>query len=291
MTPSKDSIRLLLASDMSARSDRALDRAEQFTKQWGGELFVVHAVDPSESAKASRLARALPSWRQPEQWATTVTRRLQSDLQDEGIAANVQVVEAAPAIAVLSAAKQHGVALIIGGIAKDDPIGRIQLGSTVDKLVREAEVPVLTVRRRVHGPYRHVVVATDFSSASREALETAVRWFGGSKLSLFHAYPPTGASLEGHHPVSDSWRALAMSQCEAFLSESKLSTDAASGISLILEQGYPENLLPDYVRYADVDLVILGTNGRSGLLKALLGSTAESLLHMLECDTMVVRSR
>ncbi|MDO9004479.1 MAG: universal stress protein [Aquabacterium sp.] len=289
MTQSKDPIRLLLASDMSARCDRALDRAAQLAQQWDGELLVVHAVDPSATAQASRFARTLPSWRQPEQWTATVTRRLQSDLQEEGVSAQVQVVEDTPASAVLDAAQQHHVAMIIGGIAKDDPIGRIQLGSTVDRLVREAHAPVLTVRRRVHGPYRHVVLATDFSPASRAALNTAVRWFGDCKLSLFHAYPSTGAGLGGEHLVEDTWRAVAAGQCDTFLKESGLGTDVSLGISLILERGHPEVLLPDYVRFADVDLVILGTNGRSGLLKALLGSTAENLLHTLDCDTMVVR--
>jgi nucleotide-binding universal stress UspA family protein len=48
-------------------------------------------------------------------------------------------------------------------------------------------------------------------------------------------------------------------------------------------------LLSDYVASADVDLVVLGSQGRSGLARALLGSTAENLLHTLDCDTLVVR--
>ena len=48
-------------------------------------------------------------------------------------------------------------------------------------------------------------------------------------------------------------------------------------------------LLCDYVRHEEVDLVVLGTQGRKGLLKAMIGSTAKNLLHLLECDTMVVR--
>ncbi len=50
-----------------------------------------------------------------------------------------------------------------------------------------------------------------------------------------------------------------------------------------------ETLLPDYVVSADVDVVVLGSQGRSGLARALLGSTAENFLHTLDCDTRVVR--
>lgn len=41
-------------------------------------------------------------------------------------------------------------------------------------------------------------------------------------------------------------------------------------------------MLPDYVRHPDINLVAMGTHGYCGLLKAFLGSTAQSLLHILD---------
>lgn len=64
---------------------------------------------------------------------------------------------------------------------------RIQLGSTVDTLVRRSRVPVLNVARDA---YRHVVVATDFSNPAMDALRLAARWFDDSRMTLFHAYTP-----------------------------------------------------------------------------------------------------
>lgn len=57
----------------------------------------------------------------------------------------------------------------------------------------------------------------------------------------------------------------------------------------VLEPGTPETLLSDCVASADVDLVVLGSQGRSGLARALPGSTAENLLNTADCDTLVVR--
>jgi nucleotide-binding universal stress UspA family protein len=57
----------------------------------------------------------------------------------------------------------------------------------------------------------------------------------------------------------------------------------------VLEHGPPAELLADYIEHAQVDLVVLGSQGRSGLARVLLGSTAEHLLHALDCDTLVVR--
>jgi nucleotide-binding universal stress UspA family protein len=73
------------------------------------------------------------------------------------------------------------------------------------------------------------------------------------------------------------------------LAESALPTSIATSLQRVIERGQPEVLLADYVASAGVDLVVLGSQGRSGLARALLGSTAENLLHALDCDTLVVR--
>src|SRR3546814_20467910 len=62
------------------------------------------------------------------------------------------------------------------------------LGDTVDRLIRKYPVPVLIVRDRAFEPYHTMLVATDFSESSRVALETAIRFFPDTGLSLFHAY-------------------------------------------------------------------------------------------------------
>jgi nucleotide-binding universal stress UspA family protein len=290
VTQIADRTRVLLASDMSARCDRALDRAAQLARAWQAELVVIHALDPSGVERNQRLSMSLPSWRVPEQWQARVARRLREDIREEGLAADVRVVEGAPATAVLDAALRERAALIVAGIARDEPLGRLRLGSTVERLVREATVPVLTVRRRVRAPYRHVVVATDFSPASHMAVQSAVRWFDEARLTLFHAYYAPADGVDGQPVRNDSWREAADRQCDQFLLDSGIGPDTARRLSRLIERGRPETLLADCVDLEQVDLVIMGTHGHGGLLRSLLGSTAENLLCSLDCDTMVVRS-
>ena len=134
-----------------------------------------------------------------------------------------------------------------------------------------------------------MVIATDFSPASRPALENAIRWFGDAQLTLFHAY--MGAGLGGDALASDAWKTIASNQCDNFLAEMALEPSVAQRLHRVIERGHPEVLLCDYVSHKEIDLVVLGTHGRSGFLKTMIGSTAENLLHLLECDTMVVRGR
>ncbi|MBI4291268.1 MAG: universal stress protein [Betaproteobacteria bacterium] len=78
-------------------------------------------------------------------------------------------------------------------------------------------------------------------------------------------------------------------ECADFLGGSSLSADARARILVVIESGSIATSLTRFVREQDVDLVLLGTHGRSALMNVLLGSTATELLDWLPCDTMIVR--
>lgn len=281
--------RIFMATDMSARCDRALNRAALLARTWQSELTVTHVADAGEMAQHDRLSIGSPSWRRPESWVETLERALRGDLTAEGIVAHVAVLQGSTAEALLEAAKVGSADLLVLGISTDARMDRIQWGSTSDALVRRTHVPVLNVRRRARHEYRHVVVATDFSDSAMFALRQAAEWFGGAQLTLFHAYSPPGARMGDSSVSSESWHSSVVQQCDSHLIEAALPESIGATLHRVLEKGSPEILLSDYVASADVDLVVLGSHGRSGLARALLGSTAESLLHALDCDTLVVR--
>lgn len=281
--------RVLLATDLSARCDRALARAALLAKQWHSGLIVAHVVHDAEVAHRDRLISSAPSWRRPESWTQTLQRALDADLQAEGIAATARIVVGSPAEALQRAVIDDGAELVVLGIAKDARMERIQLGSTVDALLRNTTVPLLSVRGRARAPYRHVVVATDFSRPSTHALRLAARWFVGARLTLFHAYPPPSAPLVAGMPADDSLPGALARECAAQLAQADLPIAISTCMQHVIERGQPEVLLPDFITSTGVDLVVLGSQGRSGLVRVLLGSTAENLLHALDCDTLVVR--
>ncbi|MDO9312682.1 MAG: universal stress protein [Nitrosomonas sp.] len=280
---------LLLASDLSSRCDRATDRAAQLAQAWRAKLLVVHAIDPAYAVRYAKMTQELPSWRHPEDYRTVAARRLSMDLASDKIDAEVYVTEGIPHEVVLEAARRENSNLVITGLGRDESLARTQFGSTLDKLLQELPVPLMIVRRRIRGPYRHVVIATDFSPASQPALETAIRWFGDAQLTLFHAYE--GAGLRGDALANDAWNTIANDQCDSFLAGMVLEPSVLQRLHRVIDRGHPEVLLCDYVSHKEIDLVVLGTHGRSGFLKTMIGSTAENLLHLLECDTMVVRGR
>lgn len=290
MTVTDTPKRILMATDLGARCDRALARAALLARTWHAGLVVAHVVHPAEVTHRERLTASAPSWRRPRSWVQQLQRVLDSELASEGIDARPVVIAGSTDLAVRQAAIDEAADLVVLGAAKDATMDRIQSGSTVDHLVRHSHTPVLNVRGRARSPYRHVVVATDFSAPALQALRLAARWFPDARLTLFHAYTPPGPMPGDADAASESWRATIHRQCDAHLAEAALPQSSASRLERILERGAPEALLADYAAWADVDLVVMGSAGRSGLSRALLGSTAENLLHALDCDTLVVRA-
>lgn len=274
---------LLFATDLSARCDRAFDRAVALAEQWKADLVAVHALDTAPAVADADL----PSWRRGPDSLRLATARLQQEVFETTRPITVVVAEGAPVDVVLDTARTRGADLIVTAVARDNGLGRLLLGSTVDRLLKEAAVPVLIVRQRPRAPYRRIVVATDVSQASRRALHRAVDIFPDLPLRVFHAYSAPHSALAAD-PVAyrDAYGKDVAEDLDAFLSASGLG--AARIQQVLVERGDPALLIPDYLRTVEADLVVMGTSRKGLLMDLLVGSTARSVLEGVRCDALIV---
>ncbi len=277
---------LLLASDLSARCDRALDRGAQLAAAWQAERVVLNVAS---AAQAPDLALAWAVGQDDAAARRHATRQLQADVAGLGVRSQLRVLQGEAAESIRDEAARSGSDLVIAGMARDEPFGRFLVGSTVQKLARSLTQPLLVVRQRCRGPYRRVLVATDFSAASRQALHTALRWFPQAALTLYHARTPRGSDAESADAAERLNDAVRHGECAAFLAGSALHAAQRDALHTVIERGPLETALTRHVRAHDVELVLMGTQGRSGLMGLLLGSSAARLLDWLPCDTLVVR--
>lgn len=277
--------RILLATDLSARSDRALDRAVQLAQQWQAELIAFNVLEPRDPDQ-------IMSWFDGADDATldiAARRQLTRDLAGIDLPVRVRTARTDDTPGgIRELAASEGCGLVVAGVARSEAIGRFLLGSTVAKLARSLPQPLLVVRQRARTAYRRVVVATDFSEASRQALYAALHLFPDCDVELYHAYESPQGGLTERLNVPTPGEAVGQ-ECAAFLDGSELSASERARIRLVIEYGSPEQALARYAREQEVDLVVIGNVGRTGIMAALLGSTATRLLDWLPCDTLVVR--
>ena len=279
--------RILLATDLSARCDRALDRAVSLAAQWQARLVVLHVL---EDEPATLREAGLPSWRRPPDPATLARKQLLADVGSIAEKATIIIEQGEPAEAILRHAEAEGCDLIVTGVARDELLGRFNLGRTVDRLLRRSRMPVLFVRGRARSPYRHIVVATDFSESSRHAFTAAMQFFPQQRLTIFHAYDaPMSGLMSDSTSYQREYRKVAVQDCEAFLQGANGGASGGPHPQVLIEQGAPGFLLREYAREQGADLVVLGTHGRSAIFEALLGSVAKEIMEYLPCDALVIR--
>jgi nucleotide-binding universal stress UspA family protein len=277
---------ILLATDLSARCDRALDRAVLLSAEWDARLVVVHVIE--NEADAAAMLDAPPDGPAPDA-AGLARRQLVRDVGAVAEAATLVIETGRPADGILRTARREGAGLIVLGIARDELLGRYALGTTVDRLLRGAPAPLLIVEARARASYRHVVVATDFSETARHALETAARLFPARRMTVFHAFEPT---MEGLVPDVAAYRrearAVAIAEGMRFIADAALPAGMPEP-ELHVEQGEAAGLLRAHVRGGGADLVVLGSHGRSAIFEIFIGSVAKRILDHLPCDALLVR--
>lgn len=129
--------------------------------------------------------------------------------------------------------------------------------------------------------FGRILVATDFSESSRRALELAIQLAQqfGSELTLMHSWEPPNYSYAAglYLPVDivSPIETAAAAHLEEATSELKLRMPAAK--SLLREGAAWEEVLGAAAQ-VQADLIVMGTHGRSGLERALLGSVAEKVV-------------
>lgn len=137
---------------------------------------------------------------------------------------------------------------------------------------------------------KHVLVATDFSDSSQNALRhaVAIARVHGAKLSVVHVVSSMGYRMAG----ADA-EFLAAEHASSDLRElwDKVAGKGESSgieVSLIVRQGEISAELEDLIQKERVDLVVLGTRGRAGFSKVMLGSVAEHVFRNASCPVLTV---
>ena len=280
--------RILLATDLSARCDRALDRAARLAGEWGVPLLVVHAL-PRDAVESWPRTDDTPSWRQPTDTVAAIERQIRHDLAFEVDQLAIHAIEGKPAEVILDVAKQEGGDLIVLG-ASHERSGYSFLGSTAETLVRKSPASVLIVKNRPRADYRQILVGTDFTVESRHGLHVASSWFPQANFALMHVLDIPYKSLWLDSAHRDAFARLELSTIEDFLADASLPAPLRQRIQPMIEHGHPETMLRNYVLDKGADLTVIGALRRGLTFHMLIGGTARRILQAVPSDILVVRA-
>jgi nucleotide-binding universal stress UspA family protein len=141
---------------------------------------------------------------------------------------------------------------------------------------------------------RRILCPIDFSDSSRRALDHAVaiaRWYG-STVTALHVFSPTPVAAFGPGPVVFEPIVLTDADRDHLLADTRafVQPESASGVTIdaMVREGSTAAEILDQATSMNADLLVIGTHGRSGFERLLLGSVAEKVLHKARCPVLTV---
>ena len=288
--------KLLCPVDFSPGSHHALQVATRMAREANAELVLVHAWYVP-------LATFGGDYPMP----TDLVREVEADVQrglatatDEATRLGAprvtsRLLRGVPWDQIVETAREDpAIDLIIMGTHGRSGLARVLLGSVVEQVIRHAPCSVLAARAPGGvQPFRNVLCPIDFSEESRHALERAAELAapGAAGIALLHVIEPAVAlgnlpMGENNLPAVDRRAAHELAGWASDL-EKRVSVPVRTEIRI----GRP-GVQTLGVLDADptFDLVIMGSHGRTGIRRVLLGSVAEKVLRHAACPVLIVRS-
>lgn len=160
--------------------------------------------------------------------------------------------------------------------------------------MRLSDVPVLTVRAGDDGstyPYSNVLIPTDGSDQATAAIDVGVD-IASTYDARLHALSVVDTMAMGVDvrtaDIFEMFEEVAQTAVETV--ETRAARASISAIETVVEYGYPYRDILSYLDPNDIDLIVMGTHGRSGLERYLLGSVTEKIVRTSPVPVLTVRS-
>lgn len=279
--------KIMVATDFSERSDRALRRATLLARQLGASIALIHVVDDDQPRRIVDTER---------DEATTLLRQTAATLWDvDGVTCETRVILASPFAGIIQAVEEMCPDLLVIGPHRRQVLKDVFIGTTAERTIRLTNCPVLMVNALPAGNYQHVMQTTDLSDSSLDALQRvpALRIGEDARNTMLYIFNTPALRLAMSHsiPKDDQNHHLALEQKDAsrdlaaFLATAKLG-NVTPMVHHEATATHHEILKAANVEKAD--LIVLSTHGRTGLMKMLIGSVTEHVLRTTSVDILAI---
>ena len=303
---------IVCATDLGQTGARAVDLAARMASATGRPLRLVHVTGAgpqadrpeAEMTEAERVLR--DRLRTRIERAAAALEKERQRVEGLGPHAEAELLEGRAWEETLEYAIRHDASVIVVGPHGEsgprellrDSLKEFVLGSTADRIVRHAPMPVLVASReggssdRIHG--RSWLVAVDFSEASRAALAEAHELAEQcqAKLLPLHVLPDHEPQAEGPDPLRFGEALTSEAGKRALAELERLVEDVTQkAIPCRIGLGEPASAVSIAAAELDAALIVMGTRGLTGIRHLLLGSTAERTLRRSPVPVLCVPTR
>lgn len=189
--------------------------------------------------------------------------------------------------------------LVVKGTHQHDTLKSVIFTPTDWHLIRKCPAPVLLVKEHAWPSQGNILAAVNAVSENQQHLNLNHRIIqdaqflcelANASLSIVNAYPATPVNIAIEIPEFNP--SIYNESVKKHHIESTHELAASHQIAqqnCVIEEGLPEDVIPDVAKRLNSELVVIGTVGRTGLSAALVGNTAEHVIDSLDCDVLALK--
>lgn len=279
---------IVIGTSLTDFSDGVVRIGLAIAKATGATPWIIHAgsilLDPS--------GRGLDAFWNEKNWNNLrelldeQARRTWLDALPGFSPDQVRLVVGAPHREIVGLARSVQADLVVIGAAESTRM----LGSTADRVIRQASCPVLAVRSEEAFPPLRVEIPVDLSPVSANALRQGLSLltqigFPSSKAEVLFVLSPfeVGGSVNF---TPEQLQRFAAEELRRFMALH--TTDEVRPKSTQVRIGYAKEEILAALGEKEADLAVLGTHGRSGFERLVLGSVAAGVLQSAGCNLLIV---
>jgi nucleotide-binding universal stress UspA family protein len=270
--------------------DPTLAAAAELARRTGARLHVVLAFTIPATFGPPEYGYAYTQWL-PQYTENLRTRLEKASHRVPGAESAVcHAIAGAAGPAILDVAQSARADLLIVGAARPGRLLSPFLGTTAQRVLRGASVPVLVVRRRVRTPLRRVLFTTDLSELSaavhEQGLDTVAALFG-DPMAVRSLLVVSNLVIPPPLPEA-ALAAAARGELDAFLHARR---ERVRSVEPVVRFGAPDAVIAAEAEDWDADLLVVGTHARDWAGRMMLGSVAETSLRDAPCNVLAIPPR
>ena len=276
--------KLLVAVDGSEISLHAFKEALRISKE---DVLVLSAAPPySGDLRVMGTSDLGELLRQP---CDVALGRVREMAEAERAQIRPVCVMAEPYEAIVETAEDEGRDLIVMGVRGASLAQRLLVGSTTARVIGYSSQDVLVVPEKGSLGWDRILVATDGSEYSRKAVDKALELLQYSRgvltvVSVLEISPHIYAVAP---EVTEEKIKLPLKYVEEVKELAASRGILAEGV--VREAECANEIITDVARKKSIDLIVLGSHGRTGIKRLLMGSVTESVIAHAPCPVLVVK--
>jgi Universal stress protein UspA and related nucleotide-binding proteins len=281
---------ILLPYDGSEGAAEILHHASEIAHWTNATIQLLYVADTTRDSVAVVEGDTIDML---EQKGQTVVEKAAKTLDTLGVTYNTDVVQGNPAVTIAEYAKRYDQNLIMMPTHAREGISRHLIGSVCEKVVRLSSVPVLTARMQpnetIDFPYEDILIPTDGSVAATHAAKhvCSVAASVDATVHVLAVVDDGGLSSDIRSKISRTEsEQTATDAVETIISEAEMNgvTDTKRHI----KYGAPVNEILAYIESNNINAVGMGTTGKRGTDRILLGSVAEKVVRSAPVPVMTI---